>query len=230
MTQLYVGTSGYSYKEWRGTFYPKKLASSDYLSFYAEHFSSVEVNNTFYRMPSTDMVTRWRSQVPDTFRFSIKASQRITHRKRLLDPDELLGYLFGALAELGPQLGVVLFQLPPNFRANVDRLDVFLNALPPGKTAFEFRHASWDTPEINRRLADHGAARVLVDTAESPLTTWEKTADFGYLRLRREDYASKDLARWRERIESAGWSKAFVFFKHEDEALGPTFAKSFLAS
>ena len=230
--ELHVGTSGYSYKEWKGSFYPDDLAAKDMLAYYGERLSAVEINNTFYRLPKSSVLENWSSQVPDTFRFSIKASRRITHFARLKaeaqDPTE---YLISTLAALGPKLGVVLFQMPPNLKKDVERLRAFLEMLPEGTpSAFEFRHESWADDEVHDALRARGMAMVIADTEDSevdgPMVT---TAPWGYLRLRRPDYSEEDLSRWVERLADTGWQRAFVFFKHEDEGAGPKLAARFRA-
>jgi uncharacterized protein YecE (DUF72 family) len=238
--EIRAGTSGYSYKEWKGGFYPEKLAAKDMLAYYAERLPCVEINNTFYRMPKKSVLEGWAEQVPEHFRFVVKASRRITHFKRLKETDEELGFLLGNLAVLGERLGAVLFQLPPNLKCDLERLDAFLARLPEGgRYAFEFRHASWlDEPAVAERLAARNAARVLVDGAEAPEATaeapeatagtLEATADWGYLRLRREDYAAADLAAWLQRMRATGWRQAFAFFKHEDASAGPRLARQLL--
>ncbi len=227
--QILAGTSGYAYKEWKGPFYPERIAAGDMLGFYAERLPAVEINNTFYRMPKTSVLESWASQVPDAFRFSIKASRRITHFKRLVEAGDETEYLLGAAAALGERLGVLLFQLPPNLKLNLPRLESFLALLPEGTpAAFEFRHPSWSDETVCERLRGHGATWVQVDAEgedEPPPVT---TAATGYLRLRRSDYADPDLERWANRVRAAEWERAFVFFKHEDAGAGPRMASAFL--
>ena len=226
--KLSVGTSGYSYKEWKGPFYPEKLAAQDMLPYYAERLSAVEINNTFYRMPKTSVVESWRDQVPDGFRFSIKASRRITHFKRLKEADDETGYLLQTTAALGDRLGVLLFQLPPNLKADVERLAKFLELLPEGTpAAFEFRHESWRDQAVHACLRERGCALVHVDDEDRTLEDIVSTGAFGYLRLRRPDYAPDDLAAWAARIAAQDWTEAFVFFKHEDAGAGPRMAADF---
>ncbi len=228
--ELYVGTSGYSYKEWKGTFYPEDLPAKEMLSYYGERLSAVEINNTFYRLPKSSVLEGWASQVPEAFRFSIKASRRITHFTRLKeearDPTE---YLLSTVEVLGDRLGVLLFQLPPNLKADVARLEGFLAMLPEGTpAAFEFRHDTWKDEAVYELLRARGMAVVCADTDETaddePIVT---TASWGYLRLRRPDYDDGDLARWARTVRKAGWDRAFVFFKHEDEGAGPELAGRF---
>lgn len=228
--ELHVGTSGYSYKEWKGSFYPEDLAAADMLRYYGERLGSVEINNTFYRMPKTSVLQSWAEQVGEAFRFSIKASQKITHRKRLKDADDETDYLVKTLRALGPRLGVLLFQLPPYLKKDVERLRTFLELLPEDlPAAFEFRHDSWRDEEVHEALRDHGAALCCADTDEDeddePIVS---TAPFGYLRLRRPGYDAFDLARWAAAVRAQPWERAFVFFKHEDEGAGPRMAMEFL--
>ena len=228
--QLHVGTSGYSYKEWKGSFYPEDLAAKQMLTWYGERLNGVEINNTFYRLPKASVLESWASQVPETFRFSIKASRRITHFTRLkAEAAEPLEYLLTTLETLGERLGVVLFQMPPNLKKDAERLAAFLEMLPPGTpAAFEFRHDSWKDDEVADLVRARGMALVCADTEEpdedEPIVS---TADWGYLRLRRPGYEREDLERWAARVRETGWKRAFVFFKHEDEGAGPRLAAEF---
>jgi uncharacterized protein YecE (DUF72 family) len=227
--EIRAGTSGYSYKEWLGSFYPEKLPARQMLAYYAERLPAVEINNTFYRLPKESVVASWGAQVPDSFRFAIKASQRITHMKRLKDAGDETAYLLRTVATLGDKLGVLLFQLPPNARVDRDRLAAFLDLLPAGtRAAFEFRHPSWSDPAIAELLRSRDVALVVADTDEEPATEVVPTASFGYLRLRRTQYDGDQIAAWAERITRQPWSEAFVLFKHEGEAAGPRFAAAFL--
>ena len=222
------GTSGFSYKEWKGSFYPEDLANADMLRYYAERLPTVEINNTFYHMPRASVVEHWAEQVPDGFTFVIKASQRITHRARLKDAEEPLAYLWETISKLGPHRGPILFQLPPFFKKDTARLEAFLAALPDGcRAVFEFRHASWRDEEVNEALRAAGAALCVADTEDEPEPELVATADFGYLRLRRPGYEKNELEAWVERVLSQPWREAFVFFKHEDEASGPRMAEDF---
>jgi uncharacterized protein YecE (DUF72 family) len=227
--EIYAGTSGYSYKEWKGSFYPEKLAAAEMLRFYAKRLGAVEVNNTFYRMPKRSVLESWAAQVPEGFRFAVKASRRITHFKRLKDAGEELGFLLGNLEALGQRLGVVLFQLPPNLKKDRPRLEAFLERLPQeAPAAFEFRHPSWtEDDEVAQLLADRGVALCRADSEETPLRDELPAGRFGYLRLRRAGYADAELADFAERIRARGWQRAFVFFKHEDEGAGPKLAQRF---
>ena len=228
-----VGTSGYAYKEWKGHFYPEDLKSADYLRYYASKFRAVEINNTFYRMPTTSLLSSWAGQVPDGFTFVLKASQRMTHRKRLKGCGEELKYFVTTAATLAERLGPTLFQLPPYLKKDLPRLQDFLSLLPSGwRAAFEFRDASWFDDEVTGLLRSHGAALVLAETdpEESPLAVpFVPTADWGYLRLRRKAYDRGALETWAAKIRDTGWREAFVFFKHEDEATGPRLAAEFIA-
>ena len=219
--EILVGTSGYAYKEWRGSFYPGKLKEKDMLRYYAERLPTVEINNTFYRLPGRETLLRWAEEVPPGFVFALKASQRITHRQRLSpESKETVDYLFDVASALGEKLGPVLFQTPPFLRKDAARLRDFLSLVPPGRpVAFEFRHETWRDEEVRDVLRSRNAALVCADTEESgeegaPILP---TADWGYLRLRRCDYDDAGLAAWAERVRAQPWKKAFVFFKHEDD-------------
>jgi len=226
--KLHVGTSGYSYKEWKGNFYPEDLAAKEMLAYYAGRLPAVEINNTFYRLPQPAMIENWREQVPPAFRFSIKATQRITHIKRLKNCTDETKYLLETAALLGERLGVVLFQLPPNSKKDTKRLRDFLALLPTTRAAFEFRHESWFDDETFSLLRAKDCALVVSDTDEKPLTEIISTATWGYLRLRRTAYEAEDLQAWMKRVQEQKWNDAFVFFKHEDEGTGPKLAAQFL--
>lgn len=227
--QLRAGTSGFSYKEWLGAFYPKELPAKGMLAHYATRLPIVEINNTFYRMPNAATIQTWRSQVPDSFRFAIKVPRRISHLKRLKDCGAELAALRTALADLGPTLGSLLVQLPPHARCDEPALAAFLRELPEGqRVAFEFRNDSWLVPAVFRTLESRNAALVQSESDETfEVKPW--TADWAYLRLRRVDYLPEDLERWLERIDVAGVTEAQVFFKHEDGATGPKLAAELLA-
>jgi uncharacterized protein YecE (DUF72 family) len=218
--QVLVGTSGYAYKEWRGSFYPEKTKDKDMLRYYAERLGTVEINNTFYRLPGREMLLRWAEEVPPGFVFVLKASQRITHRQRLsAESRETVEHLFDVARALGDRLGPVLFQTPPFLKKDLARLRDFLGFLPAGHpVAFEFRHESWADEEVREALRERNAALVCADTdlASDPAPI-VPTADWGYLRLRRCDYDDPGLAAWAERIRGQAWKRAFVFFKHEDD-------------
>jgi uncharacterized protein YecE (DUF72 family) len=225
--RLRTGTSGYQYKEWKGSFYPEDLPESGMLAYYAERLDAVEINNTFYRMPKAATVRKWGEQTPEGFRLCLKAPMRITHQKRLADADEEIAFFAASARELQGKLGPTLFQLPPFLRKGADRLRDFLEALPPDlPAAFEFRHESWFDEEIYGILRDRGAALVLAEDAKGAAPA-VATATFGYLRLRREDYADADLAAWVERVRAQPWEEAHVFFKHEDAGAGPRLAARF---
>jgi uncharacterized protein YecE (DUF72 family) len=226
-----TGTSGYSYKEWKGRFYPEKMKEAEMLAFYAGRFPTVEINNTFYRMPAPDLLGKWAEQTPETFTFVLKAPQRITHHRRLVDVSGDVSYFFQTAGVLGGKLGPILFQLPPYMKKDLERLKAFLDLLPATpRAAFEFRHASWFDEEVRGALRDKGAALCLADTDEEPLTDVTATADWGYLRLRRTTYTEADVTAWAKRVRAQPWQRAFVFFKHEDEARGPEFAAAFARS
>jgi uncharacterized protein YecE (DUF72 family) len=226
---LWIGTSGYSYKEWRGSFYPLKLPDAEMLKYYAEKLPAVEINNTFYRLPRAGILEGWAAQVPTTFRFVLKASRRITHNKRLKDAGDETAYLYETAGSLGRRLGVILFQMPPNFQKDLDRLQAFLSTLPPGKVAaFEFRHASWLDPDVFASLQARNCAWVVSDTDEDPAGDVVATANWGYLRLRKEKYSARALQKWQALVSSQGWESAYLFFKDEGDGAGPRHALKFL--
>jgi uncharacterized protein YecE (DUF72 family) len=227
--RTHVGTSGWSYKEWKGSFYPKDLSADDMLRFYAGRFGSVEVNNSFYRIPSEKVLTGWAEQVPESFRFVMKASRRITHINRLADGDGSLEYFCRTVNVLGERMGPTLFQLPPTLRKDTSRLTEFLAQLPKRwPAAMEFRHASWFDDEVYGLLRGRDVALVAVDEDESegkgsPLVP---TASWGYLRMRRTAYDRDGMARWAERIRAQPWESAYVFLKHEEgSGTGPAQAE-----
>lgn len=227
---IWTGTSGYNYPEWKGRFYPDRMNAAKMLSFYAERFRTVEINYTFYRMPSEKTVAGWLAETPDGFRFTLKAPKRITHERRLRDAAESLRRFCELAALLGSRLGVLLFQLPPNLKCDVGLLQDFLVDLPPGaQSAFEFRHPSWLCEAVYDCLAARRVALCVADTGEGT-TPLVPTADYGYLRLRDEGYEEADLERWAERVIEMGsrWRDTFVYFKHEDEGKGPEFAQRFM--
>ena len=225
-----VGTSGYNYNEWKGSFYPADLPASRMLGFYAERFDTVEINATFYRMPNAKTVAGWGAAAPAGFTFVLKAPQRITHFARLRDVGEPLRYFCEAARTLGDRLGPLLFQLPPNFKKAADRLGEVLSILPAElRAAFEFRHESWFDDEVYALLRARNVALCIADT-EDRRTPAVATADFGYLRLRAVEYTDDALRGWIETIDSvgAGWRDAYVFFKHEASGSGPALARRFL--
>ncbi len=226
---LYVGTSGYSYKEWKGPFYPKDLPDKQMLHFYGERFRSVEINNTFYRMPKPSVLEAWAMEVPADFKFVLKASQRITHMQRLKDTDGSVAFLLKVAGALKERLGPLLFQLPPYLKKDVPRLRDFLPLLPQGqRAAFEFRHQSWFDDEVFGLLREHHAALCIAEAENDLEIPFISTADWGYLRLRRPDYGDAELGAWAERLRPQAWQEVFVFFKHEEAGKGPKMAKRFL--
>lgn len=228
--KLWVGTSGYSYKPWLGNFYPERLPAKEMLRFYASRLTTVEINNTFYRMPKESVVQSWADQVGADFRFVLKAPQRITHMKRLKEAESEIEYFFRVSAALGPKVGVFLFQLPPNLKADLDRLQKFVALLPcDGNVAFEFRHPSWFVEEVYACLRARNYALCVSETDEEQINDFVPTANWGYLRLRRSNYEGADLARWKERIFAQPWEQTYLFFKHEDEGIGPKLALQFSA-
>ena len=227
--RLWVGTSGYSYKAWLGSFYPERLPAKEMLRFYASRLPAVEINNTFYRLPKESVLQNWAEQVSPEFRFVLKAPQKITHVKRLKEADEEVKYLFGAENSLGRNKGAVLFQLPPSLRKNLLTLQSFLSIVPTDRPiAFEFRHPSWFDEEVFACLRERNCALCLAEMEDSENYDLVPTATWGYLRLRRSDYTPTDLRNWKQRILSQPWDHAYVFFKHEDEGIGPKLAAQFL--
>jgi uncharacterized protein YecE (DUF72 family) len=223
--ELTAGTSGYSFKEWCGPFYPDKMPGGEMLRFYAERLPTVEINNTFYRMPAESMLAQWTHQVPEGFRFTLKAPRRITHDKRLREAESDVAEFLRRAETLGDKLGVVLFQLPPYLKKDLPRLRDFLALLPAGRrTAFEFRHDSWQDEEIYGALHERSAMLCVTDTDEGD-TPFVATADVAYVRLRRTHYDDTDLHAWAERIAAQSIPRTYVYFMHEDEALGTRFAK-----
>lgn len=217
--KILVGTSGWSYKEWKGSFYPAKIPAEEMLRFYAGHFPTVEVNNSFYRIPAERVLAGWAEQVPEHFQFVMKASRRVTHNARLKDEDGSLGYFLRAINPLGSRLGPTLFQLPPTFKLDIERLRSFLGSLPRHwRAAMEFRHPSWFVEEVYEALRGRDVALVAVDEDEaegagSPLIP---TATWGYARLRRSAYDEAALTMWCTRLRANSWDEAYVFLKHED--------------
>jgi uncharacterized protein YecE (DUF72 family) len=227
--RVHVGTSGWNYPEWRGTFYPEKFAANRMFGFYAERFTTVEVNATFYRMPTDAMAAAWLAQAPAGFAYTLKAPRRITHDARLEDCADLVRIFSDTAKVLGRHLGTLLFQLPPTFRADVRRLADFLQSVPPDvRTAFEFRHDAWLTDEVYQVLADHRAALCIADFGDKTTPT-VVTAEHGYFRLRDEGYTPADFETWAAVLEQHAhrWTDVFVYFKHEDQGKGPEFARRF---
>jgi uncharacterized protein YecE (DUF72 family) len=226
---LYVGTSGYSYKEWKGTFYPEDLPEKQMLRFYGERFRSVEINNTFYRMPKASVLEAWAAEVPGEFKFVLKAPQRITHIQRLKDTADSVSYLLKVAGALKERLGPLLFQLPPYLKKDAPRLREFLGLLPADcRTAFEFRDQSWFDEEVLGLLRDRRAVLCIAEADNDLQIPFVSTADWGYMRLRRPDYGDVELKAWVDRVRQQNWKDAFIFFKHEDEGKGPQMAKRFL--
>jgi len=226
---LYVGTSGYAYKQWKGPFYPQDLPARRMLRYYGEHFRTVEINSTFRRLPKASVLEAWNEAVPADFKFVLKAPQRITHFQRLKDAGDSVSDLLETAAALRERLGPLLFQLPPNLKKDVPRLRDFLALLPSNRrAAFEFRHQSWFDPEVLGLLRNHPAALCIAEAEGDLEVPFVSTVDWGYLRLRRLDYGDAELTAWVKRVRQQLWRDVFVFFKHEDTGKGPQLAKRFL--
>jgi uncharacterized protein YecE (DUF72 family) len=224
---IWVGTSGYNYPEWKGSFYPPTLPAAKMLPYYAERFPTVEINYTFYRTPTEKIVDGWNQATPPQFRLTLKAPKRITHDARLRDCGDRVRQFMETAATLGPKLGALLFQLPPNLKKDLPLLQAFLDTFPPRVcAAFEFRHASWLEPEVFALLRSRNLALCVADS-EKLSTPVEITADYGYFRLRDEGYTPDDIARWSEviREQTSGCKDVFVYFKHEEEGKGPEFGR-----
>lgn len=222
--KIHVGTSGYGYKEWKGIFYPEKISPKEMLRFYGERLNAVEINYTFYHMPTGGILTSWAEQVPDDFAFALKAPQVITHLKQLRNVGEETDYFFRTLSVLERKLGPALFQFPKSFHAKKNRpaLEEFLPLIPGNvQCAFELRSPTWLDAGIADLLRERGFSLCIEDTDENPAHEIVSTAPWGYLRLRRSDYTDADLSLWLDRILAQKWGEAFVFFKHEEEATGP---------
>jgi uncharacterized protein YecE (DUF72 family) len=227
---IWVGTSGYNYPEWRGSFYPEKMPPAKMLPYYAERFTTVEINYTFYHSPTAKILGSWSAQTPADFKFTLKAPKRMTHDARLRDCADSLRYFAETAATLGPKLGVLLFQLPPYLRKDLAALDGFLASFPSGvRAAFEFRHLSWLDEEVYARLRSKDLALCIADS-EKLSTPVEITATYGYFRLRDEGYTPQDIERWAQIIaeRTSHCSDVFVYFKHEQAGKGPQFARSLL--
>ena len=228
MGRAYVGTSGFSYKEWRPSFYPEKTPEKQFLPYYASKLAAVEIDYTFYRMPTASTLDGWVAATPDGFKFTIKASQKITHFERLKLPSDSLVYFLGVVPRMGERLGSVLWQLPPNYKCNLERLEAFLAQIPPTiPSAFEFRNESWFVPEVYRLLESRGVGLVIND-ADEGCTPIERTAPLVYLRLRRSAYSDEERATWCERIRT--WAQdgdVLAFIKHEDNPDAPQIALGF---
>jgi uncharacterized protein YecE (DUF72 family) len=227
--RFFVGTSGYSYKELKGTFYPNKFPQKEMLSYYAHRFFTVEINNTFYGMPSESVVESWAQQTPDSFRFVLKAPQSITHRKRLNNAEVETDQLLRIASLLKRRQGPLLFQLPPNFKKDLSRLETFLGLIDKRtSSAFEFRHESWFDEEVFDCLRANSCALCVAEMDDVPSVNLVSTARWGYVRLRRKDYSDEHLSEWIARLRSQDWEEAYVFFKHEDSGTGPKLATRFL--
>ncbi len=228
-SRLLAGASGYSFKEWKGTFYPEKIKPEEMLPYYAERLSTVEINNTFYRMPRTEVLESWKAATPAHFRFAIKASRRITHIARIKAETaaEPLGYLYRNLAALGTKRGPVLFQLPPNLKKDLPRLIAFLGILPAGhRAAFEFRSDTWFADDVYAALREAGAALCLSEREDNAPPPLVETAPWGYVRLRLETYSDDDLKRWAQRLDATSWREIHAYFMHEPTA--PAYAQALL--
>jgi uncharacterized protein YecE (DUF72 family) len=223
-----VGTSGFSYKEWKGTFYPEDLPDAQMLRYYAERLDAVEINNTFYRMPTRRLLEGWTEQVPESFAFALKAPRRITHQKKLSGVEEDVGYLLDTAGALGPRLGPILVQLPPYLKKDLGLLADFVALIPDGaRAAVEFRSSSWFDNEVYETLRARGVALVVSDMDDKPEPPVVGTAPFGYARLRRAEYDDAAMAAWAGRFAEVGWDEAYVFFKHEEAGTGPRYAARF---
>jgi uncharacterized protein YecE (DUF72 family) len=228
--RLYAGSSGFSFPEWKGTFYPAGLPQRRFLAHYAGQLDAVELNNTFYRMPRPEVLAGWAREVPAGFRFAIKAPAHISCRIKPALAAGAMTELWSALGALGDHLGPVLFQLPPELPLDLDRLAGFLAILPPGmRAAFELRHPSWRDPAVEAALRAAGAALCITDMPELSEPPVVATAGFGYLRLRRARYPRAKLEAWRERMRAAGWDECYVFFRHEESAAAPRLARRLVA-
>jgi uncharacterized protein YecE (DUF72 family) len=221
-----IGTSGFQYAEWKGNFYPEDLPAAKMLPFYAERFSTTEINYTFHRIPAPKTIDNWNRLTPHNFRFSLKAPQKVTHFAKLRDCADTLRYFHDVISGLGEKLGLVLFQLPPSFKKDTFVLGDFINGLPGGmRAAFEFRHESWFDDGVFETLKTRKAALCIADT-ENLATPKIVTTNYGYLRLRREDYHKIDIERWTDFVRTQnGWDDVFIYFKHEEAGTGPKLAK-----
>jgi uncharacterized protein YecE (DUF72 family) len=227
--QVWAGTSGFAYKEWKGVFYPRDLPASRMLSYYSAILPAVEINNTFYRMPAPATLEGWAGMTPPSFRFILKAPRKITHIKPLAEKAAEAGYFLQTAAGLEDKLGAILFQLPPYLHKNTGLLSAFLELLPPQlPAAFEFRHSSWFDDQVYSLLRAKQCALCCSDTDDQNWAELIASTDWGYVRLRRPDYTESDLRKWYNRIVSQPWKHAYVFFKHEDAGAGPELARRFL--
>jgi len=227
--QVWVGTSGFSYTAWKGTFYPEDLPSKKMLSYYGSKLPAVEINNTFYRMPRASVLEKWAESVPDGFRFALKASRRITHFKRLKGAEDEIEYFVRTATALADRAGAILYQLPPNFKRDDACLSDFVAGLPnPGTSAFEFRHPSWFTDSVFDILRQRNCALCLAETDEGDDAPIVETADWSYLRLRKTAYSPAELDAWAGRVSDSSWDRVYAFFKHEDAGVGPALAERFV--
>ena len=226
---IWIGTSGFQYKEWKGSFYPEDLPAAKMLPYYAERLSTTEINYTFHRIPSAKTIENWNNLTPAKFRFALKAPQKITHWAKLRDCADTMRFFFDVVSALGEKLGPILFQLAPNFKKDAVLLADFVNGFPSGlRAAFEFRHESWFDDGIWEIFKARNVALCLNETADFAAPKIA-TADYGYLRLRREDYAKIDIEGWSKFVsEQKDWKDAFVYFKHEEAGAGPRFAKQMM--
>jgi uncharacterized protein YecE (DUF72 family) len=229
--RVLVGTSGFSYPAWRNVFYPPDVPAAGMLRHYATVFDTVEINHSFYRMPTPSLLAGWRRQTGPRFRFALKAPQRITHQRRLRDCEDLTRDFVRLAQTLGAALGPLLFQLPPHLKADAARLDQFAGALPSNvEAAFEFRHPSWFDEETYAVLRERRCALCIADT-DDHTTPLVATAPFGYVRLRRLDYAPETLAAWAERLRGvAAWKRVYVYVKHDEAGRAPALAQSLAAA
>jgi uncharacterized protein YecE (DUF72 family) len=222
-SRLWAGASGFAFKQWKGNFYPDKIAPEDMLAWYAGRLPTVEINNTFYAMPKASVLTHWVEVTPEDFRFALKAPRRITHEARLKADAaaDSVDYLYKTLQALGAKRGSVLFQLPPFLKKDVPRLRDFLAMLPQGhQAAFEFRNDSWFDDEVYDTLRAAEAALCLSEREDCAPPPLVQTAPWGYVRLRLEQYGQDDLQRWAERLAATAWQHTFVYFMHEPTAPG----------
>lgn len=227
-SRILVGTSGFAYKEWKGSFYPEKLPAKKYLSYYAEHFRTTEINNTFYRMPTAKLCEGWYAEVPDDFSFTLKLTQRITHFKRLKNIDDDMNFFLDCAANLKEKLGPILVQLPPNFKRDLEVLEAFLEKFAKqAKLAFEFRHESWFDDELFQLLRKHNTAFGVVEKeeGESGVTHREVTGSFAYMRLRKGEYTPGEMKDWAQWIR-AQTIPVYCYLKHDERA--PRLAKQLL--
>jgi len=227
--KLLAGASGYSFKEWKGSFYPEKMKPEEMLPFYSQRLPTVEINNTFYQMPKVAVLENWARTTPESFKFAIKASRRITHMSRLKAESaaDSVGFLYRNLAALGAKRGPVLYQLPPFLKKDLPRLTEFLGLLPEGhRAAFEFRNDTWFSDDVYDALKNAGAALCLSEREDNAPPPLVETAPWGYVRLRLEIYSEEDLQRWAARLAATGWGETYAYFMHEPTA--PAYAQTLM--